>query len=46
VAKFFAESANRGVCRRLVAAGVRTEERAARRGRGPLAGKTFVQTGA
>jgi DNA ligase (NAD+) len=46
VAKFFAESANRDVCRRLVAAGVRVTERAAPRGRGPLAGQTFVLTGA
>jgi DNA ligase (NAD+) len=46
VAKFFAESANRDVCRRLVSAGVRTTERAAGPGHGPLAGKTFVLTGA
>jgi DNA ligase (NAD+) len=36
VAKFFAESANRDVCRRLVAAGVRTTVRARPPGRGPL----------
>jgi DNA ligase (NAD+) len=46
VAKFFAESANRGVCRRLASAGVRTTARAAAPGRGPLTGKTFVLTGA
>jgi DNA ligase (NAD+) len=46
VAKFFTESANRDVCRRLIAAGVRTTHRAARPGTGPLAGKTFALTGA
>jgi DNA ligase (NAD+) len=46
VTKFFAESANRDVCGRLVAAGVRTTERPAGQRRGPLAGKTFVLTGA
>jgi DNA ligase (NAD+) len=45
VAKFFAESANRDVCRRLVAAGVRTTAHPARHDRGPLAGQTFVLTG-
>ncbi|MBI1846525.1 MAG: NAD-dependent DNA ligase LigA [Candidatus Rokubacteria bacterium] len=46
VAKFFAETANREVCRRLVAAGVRATERVAGQGHGPLAGQTFVLTGA
>jgi DNA ligase (NAD+) len=46
VAKFFAERANRDVCRRLVAAGVRATERPAAGRPGPLAGKTFVLTGA
>jgi DNA ligase (NAD+) len=46
VAKFFAEPANRDVCRRLIAAGVSITHRTAQHGRGPLAGKTFVLTGA
>lgn len=46
VAKFFAEPANRDVCRRLGAAGVSTVHRAGPRGSGPLAGKTLVLTGA
>lgn len=46
VVKFFAEPANRDVCRRLIAAGVRTTHRAAPHGAGPLGGKTFVLTGA
>jgi DNA ligase (NAD+) len=45
VTKFFAESTNRDVCRRLAAVGVRTTERAARQGRGSLAATTFVLTG-
>jgi DNA ligase (NAD+) len=45
VAKFFAERANREVCRRLAAAGVRVEAPSAPAARGPLAGKTFVLTG-
>jgi DNA ligase (NAD+) len=45
VAKFFAERANRDVCRRLAAAGVSVTEHAPAV-RGPLAGKTFVLTGA
>jgi DNA ligase (NAD+) len=45
VAKFFADPANRRVCRRLQAAGVLTEESAGQSGGGPLAGKTFVLTG-
>ena len=44
VTKFFAERANREVCRRLAAAGVSVEERAPAP-RGPLADKTFVLTG-
>jgi NAD-dependent DNA ligase len=43
VVKFFAEPANRDVCRRLIAAGVRSTHRAAPHGAGPLAGKTFVR---
>jgi DNA ligase (NAD+) len=46
VAKFFAERANREVCRRLAAAGVSVEAHAAPAAGGPLAGKTFVLTGA
>jgi DNA ligase (NAD+) len=46
VTKFFAERANREVCRRLAAAGVSVVERAVPSARGPLAGKTFVLTGA
>jgi DNA ligase (NAD+) len=46
VARFFADPANRRVCRRLQAAGVLTGESAGRAGPGPLAGKTFVLTGA
>ena len=46
VAKFFAEPANRDVCRRLIAAGVSVTHRPAPHARGPLAGKTFVLTGA
>jgi DNA ligase (NAD+) len=45
VARFFADPANRRVCRRLQAAGVLTDESAGRAGPGPLAGKTFVLTG-
>ena len=45
VAKFFAESTTRDVCRRLAAAGVRVTERGARAERGLLADKTFVLTG-
>jgi DNA ligase (NAD+) len=45
VTKFFAERANREVCRRLAAAGVSVVERA-HATRGPHAGKTFVLTGA
>jgi DNA ligase (NAD+) len=45
VAKFFAERANREVCRRLASAGVSVEARLALAARGPLAGKTFVLTG-
>jgi DNA ligase (NAD+) len=45
VAKFFADPANRRVCRRLQAAGVLTEESAAGTAGGSLAGKTFVLTG-
>jgi DNA ligase (NAD+) len=46
VAKFFAQAANRDVCRRLRAAGVRSTERVPRVATGPLAGKTVVLTGA
>jgi DNA ligase (NAD+) len=46
VAKFFAEPANREVCRRLAAAGVRTTEDRPARAHGTLAGTTFVLTGA
>jgi DNA ligase (NAD+) len=45
VAKFFAEPANRDVCRRLAAAGVTTTHRPAPSAVGPLAGKTLVLTG-
>jgi DNA ligase (NAD+) len=45
VAKFFAERANRDVCRRLVAAGVRSTARQTPPRAGLLAGKTFVLTG-
>ena len=45
VAKFFAEPANRDVCHRLIAAGVRATARGVPRTAGPLAGKTFVLTG-
>lgn len=45
VAKFFAKSVNRDVCRRLVAAGVNTTADALGHGQGPLAGKTLVVTG-
>jgi DNA ligase (NAD+) len=45
VTKFFADPANRRVCRRLQAAGVLTQETAGRTAGGPLAGKTFVLTG-
>jgi DNA ligase (NAD+) len=45
VVKFFADAGNRAVLRRLRAAGVRMTE-AAPAGRGPLAGRTFVLTGA
>jgi DNA ligase (NAD+) len=43
--KFLADAGNRGVLRRLRAAGVRVTERAPA-GRGPLAGRTVVLTGA
>jgi DNA ligase (NAD+) len=46
VAKFFAEGANRDVCRRLVAAGVSATARGLASRHGALAGKTFVLTGA
>jgi DNA ligase (NAD+) len=46
VAAFFAEPANRQLCRRLAAAGVITVHRATAPVAGPLAGKTFVFTGA
>jgi DNA ligase (NAD+) len=46
IAKFFAEGANRDVCRRLGAAGVSTTtDGGAGPARGPLAGRTFVLTG-
>jgi DNA ligase (NAD+) len=45
VAKFFAESANRDVCRRLIAAGVTSTVRETGHDRGSLAGRTFVLTG-
>jgi DNA ligase (NAD+) len=45
VAKFFAEPANRDVCRRLKTAGVTATHRAAPAPTGPLAGRTFVLTG-
>src|SRR5688572_2346659 len=44
-AGLFAEPANRDVCRRLLAAGVRTTHRVSPHGTG-LAGKTLVLTGA
>jgi DNA ligase (NAD+) len=46
VVKFFAERANREVCRRLAAAGVAVAARSSAATRGPLTGKTFVLTGA
>ncbi len=46
VARFFADRSNRRVVERLGAAGVSTVERRAAPGRGPLAGETFVLTGA
>jgi len=46
VERFFADRGNRRVIERLAAGGVSTLERWAARGRGPLAGKTFVLTGA
>ena len=46
VARFFADKGNRRMIERLAAAGVSTVERRAASGRGPLAGKTFVLTGA
>jgi DNA ligase (NAD+) len=45
VATFFAERANRDVCRRLAAAGMSVAERAPAVASGPLARKTFVLTG-
>jgi NAD-dependent DNA ligase len=45
VAKFFSDGANREVCRRLLAAGVRSTQRKTPHGAGSLAGKTFVLTG-
>ncbi len=47
IVEFFREPHNREVIRRLVEAGVHWEEHAGRpRGPGPLAGRTFVLTGA
>ena len=46
VVEFLADAANRDVCRRLAAAGVVTAERPTAAARRPLAGKTFVLTGA
>ena len=45
IVKFFADTGNRAVLRRLAAAGVVTMERPRAEG-GPLAGRTFVLTGA
>jgi DNA ligase (NAD+) len=46
VTKFFAEGVNRDVCGRLAAAGVRIAATPDTRRGGPLAGRTFVLTGA
>jgi DNA ligase (NAD+) len=46
VARFFANRGNRRLIERLAAAGVLTVERRAAAGRGPLAGKIVVLTGA
>jgi DNA ligase (NAD+) len=47
VVRFFGDAGNRRMCRRLEAAGVRVTERTTRpTARGPLAGQTFVLTGA
>ena len=46
VARFFADRGNRRLIERLAAAGVSTVERRAAAGRGPLAGKIVVLTGA
>jgi DNA ligase (NAD+) len=45
VATYFSDAANRRLCRRLEAAGVRTDEPSERPPAGALAGKTFVLTG-
>ncbi len=45
IAKFFADPANRRVCKRLQAAGVVTVEARATGGEKPLAGRTFALTG-
>jgi DNA ligase (NAD+) len=45
VARFFANAGNRRVIRRLVSAGVLTEEPSAAARPGKLSGKTFVLTG-
>ncbi|HLC42242.1 MAG TPA: NAD-dependent DNA ligase LigA [Methylomirabilota bacterium] len=46
VVKFFGDAGNRKVCKRLAAAGVLTTEPKAAERDGPLAGKSFVLTGA